>query len=96
MKTCGTGTVLRLPNLKTRMQVNEQLRAPNALSPGEKTPKGAMDRNLISLQSLFGCFTGHKHFVETHTVPPDTTPVLTVHVVIDDSHHQAICTNPQN
>jgi hypothetical protein len=60
MKTYGAGTVLRLLNLKTRMQVNGQLRALDALSPGEKTPKGTKDRKLVSLQSLCGCFTGHK------------------------------------
>ena len=66
MKTYGAGTVLRIPNLKTRMQVNGQLRAADALSPGEKTPKGTMDRNLVSLQSLCGCCTGHTH-THTHT-----------------------------
>ena len=96
MKTYGAGTVLRIPNLKTRMQVNGQLRAADALSPGEKTPKGTMDRNLVSLQSLCGCCTGHTHtHTHTHTVAPDKTPVLTVHVVIDVSHYQANCTNPQ-
>jgi hypothetical protein len=33
---------------------------------------------------------------EIHSVPTDTTRVLTAHVVIDDSHHHAICTDHQN
>jgi len=61
MKAYGAGAVLRLPNLKIRMQMNGQLRAPDALSPGKRTPKGTVDRNLVSLQSPCGCSTGHEH-----------------------------------
>jgi len=39
MKTYGASRVLRIPNLKTRMQVNGQLCVPDALCPAEKTKR---------------------------------------------------------